>query len=485
MKGFLQVTHIHGFEPGATAPPAPQRPDEEPEAAAPVGRMRVVNRTDVRPASRLCRRMQGGPLAFRVAWQPVSDPSRQPAVNVGLRPRLACKRPRILPSLGWARARCARLEPDPARLGRVRRTARSGSGYAHGGEKMIDLETRSAAGLIALTSLRGIGPAQAERLAGRFASLDELAETPPERLRGIVTAAAAESLGRRAALSEAASRARDVLEQADRLAVRILSVHDPAYPNALRRLPDRPPVLYVKGSLDQVHRSVACIGTREPSEFGETVTRRITQRLVAADWTIVSGLAIGIDTLAHATALEHGGRTVAVMAGGLDDVYPKQNRKLAEDILANSGALISEQSFGVPPAGRHLVQRDRLQSGLSVATFVMQTDVKGGSMHTVRFTLLQDRLLFAPAPRGRHAEEPKSRGILALTQLSGRELAVLLRAEGEYERLLLRRHAASSVAIPLSGKGDYAMMLDTLEDQAARDAVAREDDAEGVQAAMI
>ena len=151
------------------------------------------------------------------------------------------------------------------------------------------------------------------------------------------------------------------------------------------------------------------------------------------------------------------------MAGGLDGIYPKQNAKLAEDILDKDGALVSEQSFGVPPSPRNLVQSDRLQSGLSIATFVMQTDIKGGSMHTVRFTIQQGRLLFAPVPKGRHAEEPKSQGILAITQMPATQFADAARAEGDYRRILLERFRSEPVGIPLASREDYASMLDRLE----------------------
>jgi len=242
----------------------------------------------------------------------------------------------------------------------------------------------------------------------------------------------------------------------------VLSIFDQEYPAALRSIPDRPPILFFKGKLPS-NRSVACIGTREPSEFGEIVTDSLVAALVATNWTIVSGLAIGIDTLSHQAALRCKGRTVAVLAGGLDSIYPKQNTRLAEEILANDGSLISEQAFGIPPSPRNLVQRDRLQSGLSVATFVMQTDIKGGSMHTVRFTIQQNRMLFVPVPQGRHALEPKSQGTLAMVQLSGPLFADATQAEGDYRRILLDRFRKQPVAIPLASKEDFGSMLECLE----------------------
>lgn len=323
----------------------------------------------------------------------------------------------------------------------------------------------SAVGLIALMSLRGLGPTGSEKLAERFGTLDEIVDAKPEWLRGLVGSAVASSLSNGTAMQDAIERASRVLEEAERLNVQVFSVFDDRYPKALKRLQDRPPVIYVKGSLANIERSVACIGTREPTEFGEKVTSAIVEQLVAAKWTIVSGLAVGVDTLSHEAALRAGGRTVAVMAGGLDAIYPRKNAKLAESILDKGGALISEQTFGVAAIPRNLVQRDRLQSGLSVATFVMQTDIKGGSMHTVRFTLLQERLLFAPVPRARHALEPKSQGILAMTQMSAREFGKAASASGNYEHLLMRKFGDFPVAIPLASREDYASMLQILEER--------------------
>jgi DNA processing protein len=331
---------------------------------------------------------------------------------------------------------------------------------------MIGTETRTAAGILTLIALRGVGPATAERLAQRFSLLDAILGAEPAKLLSVVSAAVAESLHEPTAIVNAREKAQLVLEEADRRGVRVLSIFDADYPVALRSLSDRPAILFVKGKLP-VRRSAACIGTREPSEFGHIVSDRIVETLVGANWAIVSGLAIGIDTVSHQAALRYGGQTIAVMAGGLDSVYPKQNAKLADEILEKEGALVSEQPFGVPPSPRNLVQRDRLQSGLSIATFVMQTDIKGGSMHTVRFTIQQDRLLFAPVPQGRHAAEPKSQGIIAMTQLSAIRFADAARAEGDYRRILFERYNDHPVAVSLASKEDYASMLELLETRLA------------------
>lgn len=326
----------------------------------------------------------------------------------------------------------------------------------------VQISTKSALGLLTLLGLRGIGPQAVERLRSRFDTLDAIRAASPRELE-LVSPAARASLADAAAWETSFDKAESTHEQASRCGVRVLAVDDDEYPVLLRSIPERPLVLYVKGKLARSSRSVACIGTREPSVFGAEVTKRIVSVLADQGWSIVSGLAIGVDALSHATAVERGAHTVAVLANGLDTIYPRKNAKLAEQILETGGALVSEQPFGTPAIGRNLVQRDRLQSGMSLGTIVMQTDIVGGSMHTVRFTTLQRRLLFAPVPRGRHAEEPKSQGILALTQEPGRALRKRVKAEGEYGVLLDAEFATRPLAVPLESRADYDRLLGMLE----------------------
>lgn len=253
-------------------------------------------------------------------------------------------------------------------------------------------------------------------------------------------------------------------------ATRTLTPADPEYPSWLRLIQDRPPVVHVRGRLPPDLRSVACVGTRQPSVFGKVAARRISRFLAAQGWSIVSGLAIGVDTLCHEGALEAGGHTIAVLANGLDSVYPRQNTGLAERILNAGGALLSEQPPGTPALPKHLFRRNRIQSGMSVGTVVMQTDIVGGTMHTARYSLLQGRLLSAPVPHGQHAAEAKSRGLLVLTQWRGTDLAQLLDAKGDLAEMLLRKFAERPVAMPLTGREDYARLIDALAARVVEDA---------------
>lgn len=331
---------------------------------------------------------------------------------------------------------------------------------------MSDVSTETLAspeGALTLLELRGIGPQAVAQLTSRFRRLEEILEAQNELL-SFITAAARASLRDRGLVAEARVRALRALDAARARGIRVVTPQSEEYPAWMRLLQDRPPVLYVRGRLLHGHKYVASIGTREPSPFGVTATERVTKALVACGWSIVSGLALGVDTLAHRACLDAGGHTVAVLANGLDSVYPKANARLAEEILEKGGALVSEQPVGAPAIPRNLVQRDRLQSGMSAGTIVNQTDVIGGSMHTARFTLMQGRVLFAPVPRDEHARAAKSQGILALATRPARELVRLLKLEEDSEYAqLLRRRGDEPAAVGLNSKDDYPRMFELLE----------------------
>jgi len=301
-----------------------------------------------------------------------------------------------------------------------------------------------------------------------FHTLEQIRDASHQELKSVASGEALASIRDRDAWTRAQSRAEAILEQAARLSVQVLTVADNSYPENLRAIPDRPMVLYVKGQLKPGRHAVACIGTRQPSSFGEKATRGIVSALVSRDWSIVSGLALGVDSIAHETAIAHKGHTVAILGNGLDAVYPKKNTALAEKILALGGALVSEQPFGAPAVPRNLVQRDRLQTGMSAGTIVMQTDLVGGSMHGVRFTLMQGRMLFVPVPQGEHRKESKSRGILALAEKTGIELTRLVKTQNDYERLLRSGYANRPVAIPIGSRDDYDEVLRALEHSCQR-----------------
>jgi DNA processing protein len=180
-----------------------------------------------------------------------------------------------------------------------------------------------------------------------------------------------------------------------------------SYPRPLRKLGSAPPFLYILGSLPREWRTaIAVVGMREPDRASVDATASVVRALATEPACIVvSGLALGIDTAAHESALREGLRTVAVLGHGLDTVYPRENEGLAARILAEGGCLVSEVAVGRKVRRAQLIARDRIQSALSSAVVVMQTDIAGGTMHTARFAVLQGRPLFALEPLDRSSPD--------------------------------------------------------------------------------
>jgi len=182
--------------------------------------------------------------------------------------------------------------------------------------------------------------------------------------------------------------------------VRVLSIDSDEYPELLKQISDPPLVLFVKGAIEAIsgNLNVAVVGTRDATPTGEKVAFKIAKWLGEHRWCVVSGLAKGIDAAAHRGTLDAQFRTAAVMATPLNKIYPADNKQLAADILDHGGCWISELPLWKKPHRGAFVQRDRIQSGISVAVIPVQTDVEGGTMHTVRYAEQQRRLVLCPRP---------------------------------------------------------------------------------------
>ncbi len=176
--------------------------------------------------------------------------------------------------------------------------------------------------------------------------------------------------------------------------VRIVTTDDPSYPLRLARLNDAPPTLFMRGDWKPAYeRAVAIVGTRRPTKEAAGVARRLAAILAQRGYTIVSGLAAGVDTNAHHSALASNGNSVAVLGCGVLNVYPEQNRPLA-DRIRQQGALLCEVHPQASPNAASLVARNRLISGLSEAIIVVETGVDGGAMHAARFAFEQGRQVY-------------------------------------------------------------------------------------------
>lgn len=175
----------------------------------------------------------------------------------------------------------------------------------------------------------------------------------------------------------------------------IIIPEDEVYPKLLREISDPPVVLWVRGDVNLLKSAgIAVVGTRSPSLYGKDMTQMFTKELVSQNMTIISGLAYGIDTVAHQTALNEDGKTIAVLGSGIDKVYPSSNSGLAENIVRKGGAVISEFPPGTKPDYMNFPTRNRVVSGLSLGVLVVETANEGGSMITARLALEQNRDVF-------------------------------------------------------------------------------------------
>ncbi|HSL94101.1 MAG TPA: DNA-processing protein DprA [Bacillota bacterium] len=180
-------------------------------------------------------------------------------------------------------------------------------------------------------------------------------------------------------------------QELERCGSRMLTVADPDYPAALRHIYNPPWALYVKGNLQNHRLRIGVVGSRKATPYGRQAVETLVPALAGAEAVVVSGLARGIDTLAHVVTLRHSGITLAVLGTGLDSVYPTENARLAQRILERDGALISEYREGTPPLPHHFPARNRIISGLSRAVLVVEGDRNSGSLITAEHAMEQGR----------------------------------------------------------------------------------------------
>lgn len=309
---------------------------------------------------------------------------------------------------------------------------------------------------LAVLRAPGIGPI-------RFTALLERTSTPAELL---AVARASDNLpvATRQALHDPDWAAVDTdLAWAARAGNRILSLAATDYPTLLREIPDPPPLLFVHGNAGCLQNpQLAMVGSRNPTPGGRDTAQAFAEHLAGAGLTITSGLALGIDSACHQGTLAAGGCTVAVMGTGLDRVYPARNRDLARAIAAVGGALLSEFPLGTPPQPENFPRRNRLISGLSLGTLVVEAAPRSGSLTTARHAVEQGREVFA-IPGSIH--NPLARGCHALIRQGAKLVET---AEDILEELRVISVGRHEVAAPPPGPGpgmpstEHAQLLDCM-----------------------
>ncbi|MFU4942297.1 DNA-processing protein DprA [Pseudomonas aeruginosa] len=301
--------------------------------------------------------------------------------------------------------------------------------------------------ILALSLLKGVGPVALRKISShpdfKYASVDLLSRHFSVLDKALSTSSAWEI---------ASDLAKLQVEEAINHDARIISSVDEDYPSLLKATKDDPFILFIKGKLLPTSKnSVAIIGTRQPTKHGGMIATRIARFFAENGWSIVSGLAVGCDAIAHTAALKANGHTVAILGHGLQTIYPAAHRKLSDDILNAGGALISEYAFGVKTQPQQLVKRDRIQAGMAQGVIMVQSDIKGGSLHAARAALDYKRWLAVPYPTLEDIEnlESKIQANLLLAGNDQKQKLDLLRCDIE----------ALSGLVIIRGKEGYQGLL--------------------------
>ncbi len=246
---------------------------------------------------------------------------------------------------------------------------------------------------LALNLLPDIGPVSARRMLSAFGTPENIFNMSIRELRSIN--GIGENRARSIAGFDQWELVRKEIERAERDNIRLIPLNDSSYPISLKQIFDAPLLLYVKGSLAESDKySIAMVGSRSATEYGLQTAEKISHKLAASGLTVVSGMAMGVDTSSHKGALKAGGRTIAVLGSGLDVPYPASNRDLMKSI-ESSGAVISEFPLGTKPSRENFPRRNRIISALSLGVIVVEAALDSGSLITVRYALEQDRQVFA------------------------------------------------------------------------------------------
>ena len=246
---------------------------------------------------------------------------------------------------------------------------------------------------LAISLTPGLGPTKARKLVEHFGSAEAVFHASLTELESTgIQAVSAQSI----ATGKSGELAREEIARAAAAGVTVLSLEDPCYPPRLKEIYDPPLVLYVRGNPEVLTQpGIAMVGTRHPTPYGSGMAERLACDLAVQGLVIISGMARGVDTASHRGAIAAKGKTVAVFGTGVDVIYPKENSRLSEQILALGGALISEFRLGTFAAPQNFPIRNRILSGMSVGVLVLEAAEYSGTRITARCALEQNRDVFA------------------------------------------------------------------------------------------
>ncbi len=304
---------------------------------------------------------------------------------------------------------------------------------------------------LALYTVPTIGPVRFTALVKHFGSPEKVLSASARELSELpdIGSVIASNIKSKVSWDMAEEQVRRV----EKNQVKVITFQDENYPEDLKSIYDPPPFLFVKGEIKKEDRNaVAIVGCRSASVYGKRITERIGRELAKNGITVVSGLARGIDSIAHLSALKEGGRTLAVFGSGLDVIYPPENKKLAGEIISH-GAIISEFFMGTPPEAPNFPRRNRLISGLSLGVVIVEAGVKSGALLTAGCALEQNREVFAiPGNLG----SKNSEGTNSLIKQGAK---LVTKVEDILEELKITRHGDKSSAV--QSEPDLTLLSET------------------------
>ncbi|MDD2921580.1 MAG: DNA-processing protein DprA [Anaerolineales bacterium] len=316
--------------------------------------------------------------------------------------------------------------------------------------------------------IKGIGAVRMQGLVAYFGDLESAWGADPIQL-------AESGLGAKVIERVIAARKNadldQIWEKIESQGIKILTWQDEAYPTRLKEIDQPPPVMYIRGEyLPDDLFAVAIVGTRQATPYGRQVTEELAAFLASNGITVVSGLARGVDAIAHHAALNAGGRTIAVMGTGVDKIYPPEHQKLAEKIIER-GALVSDYAPGTPPDASNFPPRNRIISGLSLAIVVVEAGETSGALITAEFAAEQGREIFAVpgsilAPQSKGTNKLIQNGALPLLSVNDLMQALDFNRVGEHKTARKILPADETEARLLTVLGSEPKHVDEIRDQA-------------------
>jgi DNA processing protein len=320
---------------------------------------------------------------------------------------------------------------------------------------------------IGFTLVKGIGAVRFQRLLERFGDAESAWRAAPADLAG--AGLSLKLIERLIAVREKADLTR-IWDQIQKKGIQVLTWLEETYPERLKEIEQPPPVLYLRGELiAEDSWAVAIVGTRRVTPYGRQVTEEVASFLAVNGITVVSGLARGVDAIAHSAALKAGGRTLAVLGSGVDRIYPPENRAMAEKIFEH-GAVLSDYAPGTPPESSNFPPRNRIISGLSMAVVVIEAGETSGALITAEFAAEQGREIFAVpgnilAPQSKGTNKLIQQGALPLISVDDIMQTLNLTRVGQHKAARKALPADEVEAKLLTAIGDEPLHVDEIRNQ--------------------